>query len=132
MGEAAASATTDAPAAVKASGTAVNPIVKSDPSDEESGSTKLGDHFLLQPCRNTAAFELIPRRKGAELDLERSQKTLLDLGFKLVTDARVLLILERECVINLWPSGRVLIRTMDQALAQRLASSLVTKLFPGT
>ncbi len=87
-------------------------------------------HYLLQPCRNTAAFELKPRRKGGELDLNEARETLLGLGFRMVTDARVLLILERECAINLWPSGRILIRTLDQALARRLADTLVATLFP--
>lgn len=94
--------------------------------DREHGP---GQPFLLQPCRNTAAFEMRPRRKGARLDLERAREILLGLGFRMVADARVLLILERECAINLWPSGRILIRTLDEALARRLAETLVSNLF---
>lgn len=81
-------------------------------------------HFLLQPCRNTAAYELLPRRKKLKLDLKAAKAELVAAGYGVVVDARVMLIVERECIVNLWPSGRLLIRTLDEPLAQKVAREL--------
>jgi len=87
------------------------------------------EHFLLQPCRNTAAFEVRPRHRGSKVDMEVARTRLEKAGFRLVADAGVMLIMERECGINIWPLGKLLIRTMEEPLARRLAKEVMGSLF---
>ena len=35
-----------------------------------------------------------------------------------------MLIVERECMVNLYPSGRMLLRTSDKKLAEKLAAEV--------
>ena len=44
--------------------------------------------------------------------------------FRKVVDAGVMVIVERECMVNLYPSGRMLLRTSDEQLAEKLAAEV--------
>ena len=79
--------------------------------------------YLLRSCQNSAAFELKPRQ-AAKLDLQRALEWLRQRKFHKVVDAGVMLIVERECMVNLYPSGRMLLRTSDEQLAEKLAAEV--------
>ena len=79
--------------------------------------------YLLRPCQNSAAFELKPRQ-AAKLDLQRALEWLRQRKFHKVVDAGVMLIVERECMVNLYPSGRILLRTSNEQLAEKLAAEV--------
>ena len=79
--------------------------------------------WLLKTCSDSDAFELVPRRR-TRLPLPVAREWLLAGGFREVVDAGVVLIVERECTVNIYPSGRVLLRTNDQAQAEALAAEL--------
>ena len=79
--------------------------------------------YLLRPCQNSAAFELKPRQ-AAKLNLQRALEWLRQRKFHKVVDAGVMLIVERECMVNLYPSGRMLLRTSDEQLAEKLAAEV--------
>jgi hypothetical protein len=79
--------------------------------------------YLLRPCDSSAAFELKPR-KAAKLDLQRALEWLRKREFREVVDAGVMVIVERECMVNLYPSGRMLLRTSDKKLAEKLAAEV--------
>jgi len=79
--------------------------------------------YLLRPCDSSAAFELKPR-KAAKLDLQRALEWLRKREFREVVDAGVMVIVERECMVNLYPSGRMLLRTNDEKLAEKLAEEV--------
>ena len=78
---------------------------------------------LLRPCQNSAAFELKPH-KTAKLDLQQALEWLRKRKFRKVVDAGVMVIVERECMVNLYPSGRMLLRTNDEKLAEKLAEEV--------
>ena len=79
--------------------------------------------YLLRPCQNSAAFELKPHQ-AAKLDLQRALEWLRQREFREVVDAGVMLIVERECMVNLYPSGRMLLRTSNEKLAEKLAEEV--------
>ena len=79
--------------------------------------------YLLRPCQNSTAFELKPRQ-AAKLDLQRALEWLRQRKFRKVVDAGVMVIVERECMVNLYPSGRMLLRTSDEQLAEKLAAEV--------
>ena len=79
--------------------------------------------YLLRPCDSSAAFELKPR-KAAKLDLQQALEWLRARKFRKVVDAGVMVIVERECMVNLYPSGRMLLRTSDEKLAEKLAAEV--------
>ena len=79
--------------------------------------------YLLRPCQGSAAFELKPRQT-AKLDLQRALEWLRQRKFRKVVDAGVMVIVERECMVNLYPSGRMLLRTSDEQLAEKLAAEV--------
>ena len=79
--------------------------------------------YLLRSCQNSAAFELKPH-KTAKLDLQQALEWLRKRKFRKVVDAGVMVIVERECMVNLYPSGRMLLRTNDEKLAEKLAEEV--------
>jgi len=79
--------------------------------------------WLLKTCSDSDAFELVPRQR-VRLPLPAAREWLLARGFREVVDAGVVLIVERDCTVNLYPSGRMLLRTTDRAQAEALAAEL--------
>jgi hypothetical protein len=78
---------------------------------------------LLKPCKTTAAFEAIPQDDQA-LDLDALERTLADAGWMPVANARVMLIVAKTVEATIFQSGKLLIKTMDRAQAQRTLDEL--------
>ncbi len=79
---------------------------------------------LLRPCRNTAAFEVLPDEKG-QLDLDAVEAGLTGAGYKRVVRAGVMLIMRREVEVSVYRSGKMLIKTRDPQEAQVVARGLL-------
>jgi hypothetical protein len=76
---------------------------------------------LLRPCRNTAAFELLPEHQG-QLDLGAVESALAGQGYRRVVRAGVMLIMRAEVEVSVYRSGKVLIKTRDPDVATQIAS----------
>lgn len=85
---------------------------------------------LLRPCRNTAAFELLPERTRT-LDLDAAERALADAGYRRVVRAGVMLIMRAEVEVSVYRSAKVLIKTRDGDVARRVAEQMLSLLDEG-
>lgn len=85
---------------------------------------------LLRPCKNTAAFEVLPDTKG-QLDLDHVESVLVEAGYRRKVRAGVMLIMAREIEVSVYKSGKMLIKTRDPQLAQSLARELLAAVAGG-
>lgn len=79
--------------------------------------------YLLRPCKTTAAYEALPNDE-VKLDLEKVTKILEGEGMK-VTYARVILIAHNKGIeTTIYPSGKLLVKTDSEDVAQAEAELL--------
>ena len=82
--------------------------------------------FLIRPCRSTAAFEAVPEQK-LELELADLIPKLAELGYELIADAGVLLVVSKNGhEVPVYPSGKLLIKVDDENEAEKVAEELST------
>lgn len=74
---------------------------------------------LLRPCKTTAAYEAVPTIDG-QVDLDELERLLEERGWSTVANAHVLLVMAKDEEATFYPSGKVLIKTTDEAAAQRV------------
>ena len=85
--------------------------------------------FLIKPCKSTAAFEAVPQDQ-VKLDLESLIPKLSSSGFQIITDAGVLLVVEKDgCEISIYPTGKLLLKIDEIYAAEKLAAELEEILF---
>jgi hypothetical protein len=84
---------------------------------------------LLRPCRNTAAFEIVPERE-LKLDLAVVEARLLEAGYRRVVRAGVMLIMRKDLEVSVYRSGKMLLKTRDPDAAAVLARTLRSLLLP--
>lgn len=81
------------------------------------------DFFILKPCKSTAAYEAIPKR-NMNLKLDDLKPNLKLGGYNEVCDAKVMIIVEKGTEISIYPSGKLLLKTADEKVAQECAEEL--------
>lgn len=75
---------------------------------------------LLQPCKTTAAYEAIPER-DLRLDLEAVERNLHASGWRTLANAGIMLVIQRGADdASVFQSGKLLIKTRDPAVAERV------------
>ncbi|MCI4363192.1 MAG: hypothetical protein L3K13_02680 [Thermoplasmata archaeon] len=83
-------------------------------------------YSTVRLCSGGGSFEAIPTPKLA-LDLGRARKELEAAGVSVV-DARVMLIARLEKEVTLARDGRILIKTTDPVVADRILRDLCARL----
>jgi hypothetical protein len=73
-------------------------------------------YYLLKPCRTATAF-ISTLKKAARIDLAGAATRLHDAGWA-VHDVKVMLIVEGDPELTLYESGKVLVKTDDEADAR--------------
>jgi len=73
-------------------------------------------YYLLKPCRTATAF-ISTLKKPSRVDLSAAARRLEDAGWR-VSDVKVMLIVEGEPELTLYESGKVLVKTHDEAQAR--------------
>lgn len=84
---------------------------------------------LIQPCSTTAAYEAIPER-DLRLDMPRLRDQLEAHGWRTLADAGIMLVIQKGADdASIFRSGKILVKTRDPAVAQRVWNELNT-LYP--
>lgn len=79
---------------------------------------------LLRPCKTSAAYEAIPERE-LRLDLAALEARLASHGWHTLASAGLLLVLRKGVDdATLFQSGKVLIKTTDRSVAERVWGEL--------
>ena len=81
---------------------------------------------LLRPCKSTAAFEALPTSDGTQvkLDLIECQKALETIGYSEVCDAKVLMIVEKDIEVTLYPTGKLILKTDEEKIAKAVMEEI--------
>ena len=83
---------------------------------------------VLKPCQNCSSFVLKPKKKlGVELEqfIERLEQNM----FKIRLYTGTLLSLEKKCKINVYSSGKIIMKTKDSDLVEELKDELSSILY---
>jgi hypothetical protein len=73
-------------------------------------------YYLLKPCRTATAF-ISTLKKARRFPLEEAAVTLKSSGFG-VTDLKVMLVVAGDPELTFYESGKILVKTDDEAAAK--------------
>ena len=79
--------------------------------------------FILEICSSKGAYEAKPEMK-MKIDMDRSEKIFRENGYEIICNARVLLIVKKECEITVYPDGRLLLKTDSNEEARESADGI--------
>ena len=86
---------------------------------------------IVKPCKSCKSYVLIPKDK-LKLNLEKLKIKLESLEFKTKAYTGTLLSVEKECKINIYNSGKIVILTKSEEYVLNLNNELSTILYPYT
>ena len=73
-------------------------------------------YYLLKPCRTATAF-ISTLKKPRRFPLEQAARTLQSSGLT-VTDLKVMLVVAGDPELTFYESGKILVKTDDEAAAK--------------
>ena len=83
---------------------------------------------ILKPCQNCKSFILKPKKK-IKLNLKRIIKKVEKFSFEILAFTGSMLSLKKDCKINIYNSGKIVIITKDLNHVQNLALELENVLY---
>ena len=86
---------------------------------------------IVKPCKSCKSYVLMPKEKF-EIDLERLKDVLERKKFKTKAYTGTLLSVEKECKINIYNSGKIVILTKSEEYVLNLNNELSSILYPYT
>ena len=79
--------------------------------------------FTLKPCKSSAAYEMVPEKK-VNIDLKTASETLNGVGFEIVLNAKVILIVKKNVEVSIYPSGKLIVKTDSRGDAENVANEV--------
>ena len=83
--------------------------------------------YLVRPCATSAGYEARPRQP-LRLSLQEAEQALRSADVEVLRNAGVVLLARAGCDVTVFPTGKLLLKTTDQAEAeaatQRIAAAL--------
>ena len=86
---------------------------------------------VVKPCKSCKSYVLMPKEKF-KLDLEKLKDILKTRKFKIKVYTGSLLSIEKECKINIYTSGKVVILTKREEYVRNINNELSSILYPYT
>lgn len=80
----------------------------------------MSDGFVMELCGNKAAWQIVPEGITA-IDLEAVGAAILESGYAVGIQTRLCWTFSGPCDLTLYPSGKLMIKTEDKALASEVA-----------
>ena len=81
--------------------------------------------FAMELCGTQAAYQIVP--EGVEsIDIERVGAAIEAEGYDVGVRSRLCWTFSGPCEMTLYPSGKLMVRTEDKALASTVAKQHVT------
>ena len=79
--------------------------------------------YILKVCSSKGAFEAIPK-KNIKLDLDAVEMKLIQTGYRIICNAKVILIIEYQCEVSIFSNGRLLLKTGLENRAKECADTI--------
>ncbi len=81
----------------------------------------MSDGFAMELCGNKAAWQIVPDGITS-IDLEAVGALIQSSGYTAEIQTRLCWTFTGPCDLTLYPSGKLLVKTEDKALASKVAS----------
>ena len=86
---------------------------------------------IVKPCQNCKSFVLNPN-KNIEINFDEIQKELNNRNFRTIAYTGSLLSVKKECKINIYNSGKIVVVTRDQKYIEAIKKEFSSILYPYT
>ena len=86
---------------------------------------------VVKPCQNCQSFVLKPKKK-IEINFDEIQKELNNRNFRTVAYTGSLLSVKKECKINIYKSGKIVVVTRNQKYLETIKKEFSSILYPYT
>ena len=86
---------------------------------------------VVKPCQNCQSFILKPK-KQIKINFDEIQKELTNRKFRTVAYTGSLLSVKKECKINIYNSGKILVVTRNQEYIDTIKKEFSSILYPYT
>lgn len=86
---------------------------------------------VVKPCQNCQSFVLKPKKK-IKINFDEIQKELNNRNFRTIAYTGSLLSVEKECKINIYNSGKIVIITRNQEYIETIKKEFSSILYPYT
>ena len=86
---------------------------------------------VVKPCKSCKSYVLKPK-KEIKLNLDNLKDNLEKHQFKIKASTGILLSIEKECKVNIYLSGKIVIITNEEKLMLKLKNELSNILYPDT
>lgn len=78
--------------------------------------------YLLKPCKTSAAYEAVPKKKLG-IDIDECATKLSD-SYEIVCNAKIMLVVKNGYEISIYPSGKLIIKMNSKEIAQNAADKI--------
>jgi hypothetical protein len=78
---------------------------------------------LLRPCATSAGY-LATQDRPRAVDMAALKRRLADAGYRIVIDAKVVLIVRKDVESSVYDNGKVLLKTTDKGHAEAAFADL--------
>ena len=86
----------------------------------------MSDDFVMELCGNKAAWQVVPADISS-IDLEEVAEKITNAGYTVGISNRLCWTFTGPTDLTLYPSGKILIKTQDKYLAQKIAELHLTE-----
>jgi hypothetical protein len=86
----------------------------------------MADDFVLELCGNKAAWQVVPD-KISSIVLEQVADNISNSGYSVGISNRLCWTFTGPADLTLYPSGKLLIKTQDREIAQKIAEQHLTE-----
>ena len=86
----------------------------------------MSDDFVMELCGNKAAWQVVPADISS-IDLEEVAKKITNAGYTVGISNRLCWTFTGPTDLTLYPSAKLLIKTQDKDLAQKIAELHLTE-----
>tara|TARA_B100001540_G_C15652075_1_gene571546 strand:+ start:99 stop:377 length:279 start_codon:yes stop_codon:yes gene_type:complete len=84
---------------------------------------------IVKPCKACSSFVLIPKVEK-KIELRLLKEKLEEENYLINTYTGSLISTEKKCKINIYSSGKTIIKTKDSKLVEKLSKELSNILYP--
>jgi hypothetical protein len=86
----------------------------------------MSEDFIMELCGNKAAWQIMPDNISS-IDLEQVGNNISNSGYSISISNRLCWTFTGPADLTLYPSGKLLVKTQDKELAQKIAKQHITE-----
>ncbi|MAY05222.1 MAG: hypothetical protein CMB25_06475 [Euryarchaeota archaeon] len=85
----------------------------------------MSDGFAMELCGNQASWQIVPDGVTS-IDLDLVGERIIESGYEVGVQSRMVWTFTGPADLTLYPSGKLLVKTSDKELAEKIATEHIT------